>query len=353
MECFGFIADMLAQGIKDGVFPSAAAAVGQRDNILYIHAAGRLTLYGNEPANTKTRYDMASMTKIMAPTMLALMALEKGLLTLDDTLSYFFNAPPDKAGITIYQLMTHTGGFIPSFLLEDACSDPADTVNAILARPLVGTPGHEPRYSCMGYILLGKILEQVYEQPLQEISRKFIYEPLGMQDTGYLPTGNNIAATEVCAATGKPFQGIVHDENARFLQGVSGNAGLFSTIEDCVRFAAMLSKGGMPLITPLTLDMAIKDRTPDYPVHRGLGFHISGGHGSFMGDLFPAFAYGHTGFTGTSLTVDPKSGIYALLLTNAVHPQRGNPALQRFRRLYNNRVYAQAIRNMEANHCLP
>lgn len=342
MESFGFAADMLAQGIAEGVFPSAAAAVGIRDRVFFMHAAGRLSLFDGGEADTRTRYDMASMTKIMAPTMLALMALEKGLLVLDDTLSAFFDAPQDKADITVLQLMTHTGGFPPSFLLEEACKTPDEAAEAILRRPLEGPPGQMPRYSCMGYILLGKILEKVYGKPLNEASRERIFEPLGMAMTGYLPKGGNIAATEVGAPGGKPYQGVVHDENARFLQGVSGNAGVFSNIEDCARFAAMLSQEGFPLLNPATLRLAIKDRTPAHYVHRGLGFHVSGGPGSFMGDLFPATAFGHTGFTGTSLAVDPQSGLYALLLTNAVHPRRGNPAIQRFRRLFHNRVYAQA-----------
>ena len=342
-ESFGFIANMLAQGIAGGVFPSAAAAVGMRDQVFCMHVAGRRSLFDEGEANMQTRYDMASMTKIMAPTMLALMALEKGLLVLDDTLSAFFDAPADKANITVLQLMTHTGGFTPSFLLEEVCKTPSEAASAILRRPLEGPPGQMPRYSCMGYILLGLILERIYGKPLYDVSRELIFEPLRMTMTGYLPKGGNIAATEVSAATGKPYQGIVHDENARFMQGVSGNAGVFSNVEDCIRFAAMLSQDGFPLMNPVTLRLAIKDGTPGHDVHRGLGFHISGGPGSFMGDLFPPTAFGHTGFTGTSLAVDPQSGLYAVLLTNAVHPKRGNPAIQRFRRLFHNRVYASAF----------
>jgi len=344
MDSFAFISDMLAQGIEDGVFPSAAAAVGMRDHVFFMQASGRLSLADQEEANIKTRYDMASMTKIMAPTMLALLALEKGLLVLDDTLSLYFDAPMDKANITIFQLMTHTGGFTPSFLLEEACKTPDEDVDATLRRPLEGLPGQMPRYSCMGYILLGRILEKVFSMPLHTASRRLIFEPLGMGSTSYLPEGGNIAATEVNDATGKAFQGIVHDENARFIQGVSGNAGLFSNIEDCVRFAAMLSNNGRPLLNPGTLRLATQNHTPAFEVHRGLGFHIGGGPGSFVGDLFPPETFGHTGFTGTSLVVDPTSGLYAVLLTNAVHPKRGNPAIQRFRRLFHNRVYAAAFR---------
>jgi CubicO group peptidase (beta-lactamase class C family) len=197
----------------------------------------------------------------------------------------------------------------------------------------------------MGYILLGFILEKVYGKPLDSLTQELVLTPLHMDHTGYRPSGGNIAATEVDAATGIPWQGTVHDENARFMKGVSANAGLFSDLGDVMRFAKMLASGGAPLLSPATLRLAIKDRTPEHAVHRGLGFHVSGGPGSFMGDLFPAVSFGHTGFTGTSLAVDPETGLYAVLLTNAVHPKRGNPAVQRFRRLFHNRVFAAAFRD--------
>ena len=344
MDRFGFLPGMLEEGILAGAFPSAVAAVGRHGQTLFAHAAGTLSLPDGAPASLDTRYDLASMTKIIAPTMLALMALEKGLLALDDTLSRFFDVPCDKADITIFHLLTHTSGITPSFLMEKVCKEPAGALAAILAHPLDGPPGQMPRYSCMGYILLGFILEKVYGKPLNALAQELVFKPLNMGHTGYCPAGGNIAATEADPDTGIPWLGIVHDENARLLGGVSANAGLFSDIGDCMRFAAMLASGGAPLLSPTTLRLAIRDRTTDHAIHRGLGFHVSGGPGSFLGDLFPATSFGHTGFTGTSLAVDPETGLYAVLLTNAVHVGRGNPAIQRFRRLFHNRVYAAAFR---------
>jgi CubicO group peptidase (beta-lactamase class C family) len=344
MERFQFVPGMLEEAVAEGVFPSAAAGIGLKGETLFTCAAGKLSLPDGAPANLDTRYDLASMTKIIVPTMLALMALEKGLLTLDDTLSRFFDAPQDKADITVYHLMTHTSGITPSFLLEKVCKEPSQVQSAILHHPLEGPPGLLPRYSCMGYILLGFILEKVYGKPLDTLARELVLKPMNMEHTGYCPAGGNISATEVDAATGTPLKGIVHDENARFMKGISANAGLFSDLGDVMRYAKMLATGGAPLINPATLRLAIKDRTPEHTIHRGLGFHVSGGPGSFIGDLFPATSFGHTGFTGTSLAVDPETGLYAVLLTNAVHPKRGNPAIQRFRRLFHNRVYAAAFR---------
>jgi len=344
MKRFDFLPGMLEDAIAEGVFPSASAGIGFKGQTLFTHAAGTLSLPEGVPVTMDTRYDLASMTKVVVPTMLALMALEKGLLALDDTLSRFFDTPADKEDITIYHLMTHTSGITPSFLLENVCEKPSDVLTAILLHPLEGPPGQVPRYSCMGYILLGFILELVYGKPLNVLAKELVLTPLGMTHTGYCPEGGNIAATELDTVTGRPFQGIVHDENARFMKGVSANAGLFSDVGDVMRFAKMLATGGEPLISQATLRLAIRDRTPEHTVHRGLGFHVSGGPGSFLGDLFPATSFGHTGFTGTSMAVDPETGLYVVLLTNAVHPIRGNPANQRFRRLFHNRVYAAAFR---------
>jgi CubicO group peptidase (beta-lactamase class C family) len=344
MDRFSFIPGMLEQAIAEGVFPSATVGIGLKGETLFTHAAGKLSLPDGTPADLFTRYDLASMTKIIAPTMLTLMALEKGLLALDDTLSRFFDTPNDKADISIYHLMTHTSGITPHFLLEKVCKEPSEVCRTILRQPLDGPPGQMPRYSCMGYILLGFILEKVYGKPLNTLARELVLAPLCMEHTGYCPIGENIAATETDTATGIPLKGIVHDENARFMKGVSANAGLFSDLGDVMRYAKMLASGGAPILNPATLRLAISDRTPEHAVHRGLGFHVSGGPGSFIGDLFPAVSFGHTGFTGTSIAVDPETGLYAVLLTNAVHIKRANPDMQRFRRLFHNRIYATALK---------
>lgn len=332
MKTFDFMEPMLRQAVLDGCFPSAAAAIGVGGRPLGVCAVGN--------ADVRTRFDVASMTKILSTTMLALLAIENGQITLWDTLSRFFDAPDDKKDITIFQLMTHTGKFTPSFDLRAEAEGPDDVAACILRRPLEDVAGGAPSYSCMGYILLGKILEHVYGDTLDVLAKNLVFAPLGMQRTGYLPEGGNIAPTEINAETGKAWRGIVHDENARYMGGVSGNAGVFSDIGDCARFAAMLASGGEGLLSPAMLRKAIRNYTPGHDVHRGLGFHLAGTPYSFMGDLFPDDAFGHTGFTGTSLAVDPATGFYAVLLSNRVHPSRENDKHLRFRRVFHNRVYA-------------
>lgn len=333
----------LQKGLEEGAFPSAAAAAGRGAEVLAAACAG-VTRQDGPEVNLDTRYDMASCTKVLAPTMIALKAIEEGLLTLDDTVGRFFDAPEDKRDITVRMLMTHTSGITPAFSLAEEAAGPQDVLRAILAHPLEGTPGDAPRYSCMGYILLTKMLETLLGAPVNRLAQERVFAPLGMTSTGYLPTGDNIAATEISRRTGKLIQGVVHDENARFQGGVSGNAGVFSNVPDMIRFCEMLALGGKGYLAPATLRAAIRNRTPGFETHRGLGFHLAGVDANFMGDLFPVDSFGHTGFTGTSFAIDPHTGFYVILLTNRVHPTRENLKLMRFRRAFHNALYAACNR---------
>ena len=336
---------LLLQGLENGAFPSAAAAFGIKGRILASAYVGDTRLYGGTPVNADTLYDMASLTKILAPTMVALIDIENGLLTLDDTIGRFFDAPADKRDITVRMLMSHTGGFTPAFDLSAEASGPEDAARAILAHPLEGEPGIEPRYTCMGYILFARMLEKLHGESMDTLSRRMVFEPLSMNSTGYLPSGENIAATEINRRTGKLISGIVHDENARFMGGISGNAGVFSSLNDMIKFTSMLAEGGKSIITPATISMAIRNRTPGYDVHRGLGFHLGGTTQNYLGDIFPPESFGHTGFTGTSIAICPHTGIWAVLLTNRVHPTRESTGLFRFRRAFHNTVYSLAMRS--------
>ena len=342
MEAFERVHRLVQQGLEQGAYPCAALAVGIGPK-LYLKRT-----YGSCTENTL--FDMASVTKILSPTMVALRFLEDGLLRLYDTVEVFFSdAPVDKKDITILQLMTHTGGITDHFFLSDYTSDPADAARVILNHPLTQAPGGDPIYSCMGYILLGKVLEKVGGAPLDKLAQRYVFEPLGMGSTGYHPDGD-IAPTERDPKTGKPLQGVVHDENARFLGGISANAGVFSDLSDMIRFAQMLSCGGkLPgakrYLSPATLKAALINRTPSSKGEfRGLGFNLAGSPRNFLGDLMSPRAYGHTGFTGTSIALDPDTGLWVVLLTNRVCPTRENTKLIRLRSLVHNAAAAEAGR---------
>ena len=238
--------------------------------------------------------------------------------------------------------MTHTAGFAPVFWLGGEAESPADVVRALLSHPLDTPPGAEIHYTCMGYITLGKVLETIYSKSLDVLVREMVTEPLGMKHTSYCPENlDNIAATEVDPETGVAWQGIVHDENSRFQGGVSANAGIFSDIHDLIRYAQMLAQEGKGYLSRGMLKKASALQETDGEVARGLGFHLAGTPMNYMGDLFPKTSFGHTGFTGTSLAVDPETGFFVILLSNRVHPTRENEGIFRFRRRLHNMLYAE------------
>ncbi len=341
MEQFSRVRALLDEGFADGAFPSGALSVGMGADVVVTHTWG--------PATPHTLYDIASLSKVVSTTMIALRFIEEGRIRLYDTLERFFDAPPDKKDITILHLMTHTSGIPAHYYLSEEAESPTGAARAILAHPLEQAPGAGPIYSCMGYILLGKILEQTGGAPLNELAQREVFDPLGMTHTTYRPTGD-IAPTERDAATGELLCGVVHDENARFLNGISGNAGVFSDLADMTRFVQMLARGGRladgtQYLAPATLRAALVNRTPG-PGHefRGLGFNLAGSPSNFLADLMSPSAYGHTGFTGTSIALDPETGLNVVLLTNRVCPTRANAKLIRLRNLVHNAAAAEASR---------
>ena len=344
MSRFPRTAGLVTRAVAEGCAPCAAIAVGVREQLLVKMVCGNArTVGGMVPAGEDTRYDMASLTKLLVPTMTALKLLEEGRLTLSDTLGDWFGAlvPPGRRAVTVFQLMTHTGGFLPHISLRDECpAGPEGALAAIFRSPPACPPGEQVHYSCLGYIVLGKLLELAGGAPLDQLARRYVFEPLGMEHTGYRPAGGDFAATELVDG-GSCLSGVVHDENARFLGGVSGNAGVFSDLGDMVRFASMLACGGTcggkRYLSPATLRAAGRNYTPGMEEHRGLGFHLPG-PGSFHGDLFPPESIG---FTGTSLIVDPASGLYVVLLSNRVHPTRENVKFIRVRRTVHNAAMAE------------
>lgn len=348
MEPFDQVHQLVRQGLEQGAYPSAALAVGI-GNTVYLKKT-----YGECSENTL--FDMASVSKILGPTMLAFRFLEEGRLRLYDCVGDFFaDAPGDKKDITILQLMTHTGGFPAHFLLSEYAATPEDAARAILEYPLAQAPGGDPIYSCMGYILLGKILEKIGSAPLDRLVQESVFTPLGMTHTGYHPSGD-CAPTEFDETTGKLLQGIVHDENARFLEGISANAGVFSDLNDMITFAKMLACGGKTdsgtaYLSPAMLRAALVNRTPDSKgEYRGLGFNLAGSPKNFLADLMSPRAYGHTGFTGTSFAVDPETGLWVVLLTNRVCPTRNNIKMIRLRSLVHNAAAAEASRLVSDPH---
>lgn len=354
MKPFQKSIDLVQSAVDAGRIAGAALAIGDRDQLFAEETFGYTSFADLTGAATAvdchTLYDMASVSKVMATTMVTLRFIADGLMDLADTLPVYFGemVPKDKAPITLFQLMTHTSGFPAHILMEEYIKPGDDIADFLLHAPLAYAPGTQVVYSCMGFILLAKALERIGGQPLDLLARRLVFEPLGMTHTGYhrldMPIDTaNTAFTERDHKTGQWLAGRVHDENARFQNGVSGNAGVFSDIRDCVRFARMLAGhgtlDGVELIPRRIFDQAIRNHTPGMEENRGLGFHLANGHFSYSGLFFDQKAFGHTGFTGPHMLVSPDTGLYVVLLNNRVHPERERDSGNlRLRRLVNTQV---------------
>lgn len=334
--------NILLKGLEQGAYPCCAAAVGRGNEVFFRFSAGHRALFPEKlPLTENTLFDMASLTKLMGTTMACLRMLEEGKIALNDKISKYFSQCFGKEDITVFMLMTHTSGIsahMPLYLDKDT----GDAVSAILSKPLAYPTGAKTVYSCMGYILLGKILEKIEGKTLDKIVKERVFVPLEMENSFYNPPADAIcAATERDIFTGEMVCGVVHDENARFLNGISGNAGMFCTVNDTVRFAKMLSQRGAGYLDEKTFSLAVTDYTKDFDESRGLGFQLYGGKPFPGGSKMSIGSYGHTGFTGTSLFVDNKTGVYAILLTNRVHPTRENGLLYPIRREFYDTVFSE------------
>jgi CubicO group peptidase (beta-lactamase class C family) len=345
---------LLPEAVKAGVFPGAAAAVGCSRRLYRSGACGSRSLKPEKlPALPDTLYDLASLTKVVATATLFLLFQEEGRLSALDTVSRYVEgfAGDGRDSVTLLNLLTHTSGLQAHVRLDLLCRDYGDAIRCLTEMPLAYEPGESVVYSCLGYILLGHILEKVGGDRLDVLCRRRIFEPLGMNDTSFNPVSPNVAATAYEAQGGEMLSGRCHDDNARFLGGVSGNAGLFSNIRDLSVFVLMLMNKGRFEGRPFLSGASVAAMTGNYTAHlnqdRGLGWCIRGRRlkgvdplTASAGDLMHPCAFGHTGFTGTSLWIDPENDIFAILLTNCLHPDRDNADLIRFRPLFHNAVMA-------------
>ena len=340
---------VVRDGLARGAYTSASLLVGRGDQVFFRRAYGHLSIEEDAPiTNEQTRYDLASVTKPLVVGMLTLRAIEAGKLCLWDKLGTFIDAPRDKREISIEQILTHTAGFPNGLHLWEHAQTPDDSAGVILHSPLLSPPGTRVNYCCVGYILLGQLLECLFGMTLDQLAQQEVFDPLRMIHTGYNPLAGNIAATEM-QDDGRCLQGIVHDENAQFLGGVSGNAGVFSTMDDLSLFLQMLAaKGALPdgsrYLSPSSIEAAFRNRTPGMERGRGLAFGLPYFENGYTGDLFPKETVGHTGFTGTSVTLDPTTGLYIVFLTNRICPSRESTGIFRVRRLLHNAVYAEVMR---------
>lgn len=315
------VQERLRVAVESGVTPGAALSIVRRDTVPQVIAIGNQS-YAGVSVSKHTIYDLASLTKVVAtlPSILRLVADRE--VNLDHRVSRFFRGGTHSGlgSVTIHQLLTHTGGLPAWAPIYEAVVDREDALGVLL-RTDVQPPG-AVRYSDLGFMLLGAIIERIAGEQLDTFATREVFEPLEMTQTTFGPVAKSrVAPTEYREGTGALMQGEVHDENAAAWGGVSGHAGLFSTVSDLARYAqAWLTKD--PRIAPEALmEVAMREQTINSTRPRGLGWLLA--YPGWFGGL-PHCGFGHTGFTGTSVFIDPGAGLSVILLTNRIHPRRGS-----------------------------
>jgi len=327
----GAVDSIIQQAIADGSIPGAVLIVGHDGKVVYRKAYGERALEPRrEPMTLDTVFDLASLTKVIATTTAVMQLVEQGKVRLNDPVAKYLPefAQNGKDDITVRQLLTHYSGLEPDLDLKTPWEGKDTGYKMAFAETPAEAPGSRFVYSDINFIVLGALVEKVSGETLDEYTEKHIFAPLKMTHTRFLPPARwraKIAPTQY-DENEKMLRGVVHDPTARRMGGVAGHAGLFSTADDLAKFAQTLLNGGDGILSALTVEkMTSPETPPSAPILRGFGWDIDSPFSSNRGDLFPVGSYGHTGFTGTSIWIDPTTQTYIILLTNAVHPRgKGN-----------------------------
>ena len=347
---------VLDAGRADSAYPGAFAVVGTHAGVLAEYGAGTLDWAPGPAPDEHTMWDLASLSKVIGLTTAIMQLVEQHKVDLDAPLQRYMPAwtGPNKEKVTVRQLITHTSG-LPAFKAYDQIThDPDSLAKLMFATPLEAAPGAKMVYSDIGAYMLGRLVEQLTGQSLDLYLHDHVFEPLGMHETMYRPPESlwpRIAPTELdTVQRHRLVRGMVHDERAYYLGGVSAHAGLFSTGHDLARFAQMYLNGGTldgaHIVQPATIaqftayaDSAFSNRAlgwqkPEYP---GMRFTTSA---PWAGHTMASRSYGHTGFTGTSIGIDPTRDLFVILLTNRVDPTRNNNKISGVRRQLTDAVVA-------------
>ncbi|HWP44270.1 MAG TPA: serine hydrolase, partial [Blastocatellia bacterium] len=325
--------------------PGAVVVVGRRGRIVYRKAFGdRALLPRREKMTLDTIFDLASLTKVIATATSIMILVERGQVSLADPVALYI---PEfgrfgKERVTVEQLLTHRAGFVPDNEIADYVGVTINPLEKIYELRPAYEPGARFVYSDVGYIVAAELVRRVTGKRIDVFAHENIFKPLGMNDTSYLPlssegqpstpaprslTPDRIAPTE--NREGRWMRGEVHDPRAYELGGVAGHAGLFSTADDVAIYCQMILNGGeyagVRVLAPYTIERMISAHSLPTSQMRGIGWDVNTSFSSNRGDLFPVGTFGHTGYTGTSIWIDPASETFVVLMTSRVHPSdKGN-----------------------------
>lgn len=326
---------ILGRSYADSAFPGAYAVVGTHAGVLAEDSVGHLDWGPSAMPDEHSLWDLASLTKVVGMTTAIMQLYEQGKVDLDAPLQRYIPEwqGPHKAMVTVRHLITHTSG-LPAFKAYDQRTHDRDSIAKLMfATPLDTLPGVRMIYSDIGAYMLGRLVERLSGEPLDQYVLNHVFRPLGMTETMYNPPAElkpRIAPTEIDPVRGGKVWGVVHDERAYYLGGVSAHAGIFSSAHDLARFARMYLNGGtldgVRIVQPQTIALFSTRQVED----RALGWQKPDG-GNSAGHLMSEQAFGHTGFTGTSIWIDPARDVFVILLSNRVNPTRANTKIGRVR----------------------
>jgi len=337
----GVVAYLRAE-VDSGAFPGAVLAVGRHGRLALLAPVGHYGVDDPRSVDAATLYDIASLTKVVGLTTACMLLVDAGQLELDAPIAHYvpeFRGPM-KERVTVRELLTHSAGLVADLPLYDSTSTRAAALAAVDTTTLVAPPGTKYIYSDLSAIVLMQAVEHVTGEPFDRFLARRVFGPLGMPSTRFLPPASSrdwIAPTEHDTVfRHRWLRGEVHDESAARLGGVSGNAGLFSNALDLSRFAALLLNGGawdtLQLMRAETVAEFITRQNLPAGSTRALGWDTPSDSGySSAGAKLSRRSFGHTGFTGTSMWMDPERDLFIVLLSNHVHPTRGKTVIFRVR----------------------
>jgi uncharacterized protein YbbC (DUF1343 family)/CubicO group peptidase (beta-lactamase class C family) len=326
----GAVDSIIQQAIENKSIPGAVLLIGHDGKVIYRKAYGERSLEPQRaPMTIDTVFDLASLTKVIATTTAVMQLVEQGKVRMNDPVAKYLPefAQNGKEDITVRQLMTHYSGLEPDLDLKMPWEGKDTAYKMAFSDAPAQAPGSGFMYSDVNFIVLGALVERVSGETLDEYVVRHIFAPLKMTRTRFVPPASwraKIAPTQY-DENEHMLWGVVHDPSARRMGGVAGHAGLFSTADDLAKFAQVLLNGGDGILSAAAVEkMTTPEQPPAAPVLRGFGWDIDSPLSSNRGDFLPVGSYGHTGFTGTSIWIDPTTQTYIILLTNAVHPRGGN-----------------------------
>ncbi|MEI6846977.1 MAG: serine hydrolase domain-containing protein [Chlorobiaceae bacterium] len=337
---------VMEKAVNDAVFPGASLAVLYKDKIVFHKAFGRMTYDSQSlPADTTTIYDLASLTKPIVTTSITMQLVERDSLILQDPVSKYL---PDftgngKENITIEHLLRHTSGLRAHTVFSKTCATPEELFKTIAADTLLAAPGSTTLYSDLGFMLLGKVIETITQHSLATNFHNRFTVPLGMHSTMFNPPSTIILRiAPVERDEYWPFsrtRPLVHDQNAALLGGVAGHAGLYSTTGDLLCMVKMVMHGGSSNNRIYFRKETLRKFLSKNNSARALGWDLRSLDGrSSAGDFFSRSSYGHLGFTGTSIWIDPEKELAVILLSNRVYPTSNNIKIRSFRPLLHNTI---------------